>query len=48
MSTSGSVVLEKILKLFHPIFAFLSLSLLGKEPGPYFEQSLILFTQGCD
>jgi hypothetical protein len=46
MSSSGSVVLEKkILKWSHPIFAFLWLSPLGKEPGPSFQQSLILFTQ---
>jgi hypothetical protein len=31
------------LKWSHPIFAFLWLSLLGKEPGPSFEQSFILF-----
>jgi hypothetical protein len=46
MTTYSSVVLEKILKLSHPIFEFLRLSLLGKEPSPSFEQALILFTQG--
>jgi hypothetical protein len=46
MTSYSSLVLEKILKLSHPIFEFLRLSFLGKEPGPSFEQFLILFTKG--
>jgi hypothetical protein len=42
MSSSGSMVLQKIFKWSHPIFAFMWLSPLGKEPGPSFEQFLIL------
>jgi hypothetical protein len=46
MSSSGSVVLEKILRLIPPYFCILWLSPLGKEPDPSREQSSILFTQG--
>ena len=44
----GQVVLEKkIFKFLQCIFAILSLSPIGKGGGPSFEQTCILFTQGC-
>ena len=44
----GQVVLEKkIFKFLQCIFAILSLSPIGKGWGPSFEQTCILFTQGC-
>jgi hypothetical protein len=46
MSSSGSVVLEKIFKWPHSIFAFLWLSPLWRGPGPLFVQIRIPFTQG--
>ena len=42
------VVLEKNIFKFHQrIFAISLLSPLGKGQGPSFEQTSILFTQGC-
>jgi hypothetical protein len=46
MISSDSVVLKKIFKWTHPIFAFLRLSPLWRGPGPLFEQFTIPFTQG--
>jgi hypothetical protein len=45
MTYSGSVVLKKIFKWTHPIFAFLWLSPLWRGPGPLFTQFRIPFTQ---
>jgi hypothetical protein len=44
MTYSGSVVLVKIFKWPHPIFAFLWSYPLWRGPGPLFEQFRIPFT----
>jgi hypothetical protein len=46
MTYSGSLVLEKIFKWPHPIFALLWLSPLWRGSGPLFAQFRIPFTQG--
>jgi hypothetical protein len=46
MTYSGSVVLEKVFKWPHPIFALLWLSPLWRGPGPLFEQYRIPYTHG--